>query len=215
MDDPVESPAELRGNLREIERLNRLTGATRTVVRALARSGAASVLDVGSGHGDIAAAALRWAARNGRALRVTCLDRSAQMLALARERNRTANVDFVCADGRALPFADGAFDAVMCNLSLHHFDPDDAVALLRELRRVARLRPFVTDLRRTRLGYVSARVLIGIASRNRLTRHDGPLSVLRSYTPNEARELAQRAGWRDVRVSASLLRMLMWDGAGA
>jgi len=53
--------------------------------------------------------------------------------------DRTMPLPFVQADGTRLPFADAAFDVAMCNLTLHHLDPPEAVALLRELRRVSRV----------------------------------------------------------------------------
>jgi ubiquinone/menaquinone biosynthesis C-methylase UbiE len=183
-------------------------------VRALRRVDAArlDVLDVGSGAADIPLALVRDASRRGVELSVTCLDRSEQMLALAR---RTAGdqraVSFVCADGGALPFGDGAFDVVICTLALHHFEPAGARALLRELRRVARIVPVVCDLRRSALAF-AATWLWSRTSRNRLTRHDAPLSVRRAYTPAEALALARDAGWRAPQVRREpFFRMTLTD----
>ena len=59
----------------------------------------------------------------------------------------------------------------------------------------------VNDLMRSR----RARLLTGIATRllsaNRLTRHDGPMSVLRGFRPEELLHMATEAGLGDVRVS--------------
>ncbi len=183
-------------------------------MRALRRLGARRVLDVGSGAGDVPLALVRDGARRGVQVQVTCLDHSEQMLAIAR---RAAGADpalrFVRADGGALPFADGAFDVVTCTLALHHFDPDGARALLRELRRVARLSPVVCDLRRSPVAF-AATWLWSRTSRNRLTRHDAPLSVRRAYTPGEALALARDAGWRAPRVRREpFFRMTLTDEA--
>jgi len=217
MDGPVDDVDELEGNLRDIAFANARFGGTAPVVQALRRLGAPRVelLDVGSGAGDVAVALVRDAARRGVELHVTCLDRSEQMLALAR---RTAGGDpalsFVRADGGALPFADGAFDVVICTLALHHFDSADARALLRELRRVARVMPVVCDLRRSELAF-AATWLWSRTSRNRLTRHDAPLSVRRAYTPDEALGLARDAGWRAPRVRREpFFRMTLTDEGG-
>jgi len=116
-------------------------------------------------------------------------------------------------DGVSLPFEDASFDVAMCNLTLHHCDPAEAVALLRELRRVARLSPVVTDLRRSRVGWAGAVLLVSIFTRNRMTRHDAPLSVLRAYTPDEALDLARQAGWKNPRVRRTrFFRMVLSDG---
>ena len=207
IDDPIESLDELTANFSDIEAANRWLGGL-AIVRSTIPAGARSVLDVGSGSGDVARALSRLG------LQVTCLDASAAVLEVARRRSAGwASLDFVCGDGTALPFPDRSFDVVMCNLALHHFDPEPAVQLLRELRRVARLRPVLTDLRRSRLAWAGAWLFSRLVSRNRLTRHDAPLSALRAYTPAEALELAKMAGWRRPRVRAgAFFRMALTDG---
>jgi hypothetical protein len=88
-------------------------------------------------------------------------------------------------------------DVTICTLTLHHFPEDEAVLLLREMKRVARDRVLVSDLERSRLNHLGARVLAHTLWRtNRLTRHDGPLSVLRSFTAPELLALGRRAGLR-------------------
>jgi ubiquinone/menaquinone biosynthesis C-methylase UbiE len=214
MDEPVADSGELEANLRDIAFANARLGGTAPVVRALRRLRARRVLDVGSGLGDVPLALVRDGARRGVQLQVTCVDQSEQMLALAR---RATGADpalrFVRADGEALPFADGEFDVVTCTLALHHFDPGAARALLRELRRVARLSPVVCDLRRSPVAF-AATWLWSRTSRNRLTRHDAPLSVRRAYTPREALALAREAGWCAPRVRREpFFRMTLTDEA--
>jgi len=83
--------------------------------------------------------------------------------------------------------------------------------LLRELRRVARTTPIVCDLARSRAAYAGT-WLVTRLSRNRLTRHDAPLSVRRAYTPDEALALARDAGWRGARVRREpFFRMTLTD----
>jgi SAM-dependent methyltransferase len=211
MDDLVDDD-ELEGNLHDIAFANAVFGGSAPVVRTLRRLGARRVLDVGCGTADVPLAIVRDGARRGIDVHVTCLDRSPQMLALARRATGDHPAfAFVQGEGEALPFPDGAFDVVTCTLALHHFAPDAAPALLRELRRVARLTPVVCDLRRSRLGLAAA-WLWSRTSRNRLTRHDGPLSVRRAYTPDEALALARQAGWPMARVRRErFFRMTLTD----
>jgi SAM-dependent methyltransferase len=85
------------------------------------------VLDVGSGLGDLAAAAA------GRGAEVTGVDLSWGMLAAARARH--PGLTFVEGDAEALPFADGAFDVVIGAFVINHLPhPERGVA---EMRRVA------------------------------------------------------------------------------
>jgi ubiquinone/menaquinone biosynthesis C-methylase UbiE len=212
MDEPVDDLDELAANLRDIAFTNAVLGGAAPVVRALCRLSARRVLDVGSGLADVPLRLVREARRRGETLEITCLDRSEAMLALARAAaGDEPALRFVRGEGERLPFADSSFDVVTCTLALHHFDPPAAIALLRELRRVARLTPLVCDLRRSALAF-AATWLWSRTSRNRFTRHDAPLSVRRAYTPDEALALARDAGWRSARVRRErFFRMMLSD----
>src|SRR4029077_8347431 len=124
------------------------------------------------------------------------------------------SIHFTRADAKALPFQDASFDVVTCNLTLHHFDPPEAVRALREMRRVARFTPLVSDLRRSRLALAATSVFAHLFAGNPLTKHDAPLSARRAYTPDEALELAREAGWRAPHVRRWLFARMMLSDAG-
>src|ERR1035437_6035585 len=142
MDEPVDDVDELAANLRDIALANARLGGTAPVVRAVRELRAVRILDVGcaaGGAGVVGLAVVRDAEERGVIARVPCLDVSEQMLEIARRAiGEHHALAFVRADGLALPYPDRAFDAVTCTLSLHHFEPGPATALLRELRRVAK-----------------------------------------------------------------------------
>jgi ubiquinone/menaquinone biosynthesis C-methylase UbiE len=174
-------------------------------VRAVApfvAAGARSLLDVATGGGDVAAAIRRKARARGADLRVTVLDRNPLMLDAALRRDRSLAP--VLGDALALPFPDRAFDVAHCSLFLHHLEPDGAVRLLRELRRVARLAAVVVDLRRHRVAHAAISLLTRVAFRSDLVRYDGPLSVLRAYTPGEVSGLCRDAGLPAPRIERAL-----------
>jgi SAM-dependent methyltransferase len=214
MDQPVDAPDELEGNLADIEFANRWLGGIAPIRREVRRTRARTILDVGSGSGDVPHALVRDGRRRGVDVRATCLDHSPQMIAIAQRR--TGNDDrltFVLGEGERLPFPDATFDVVTCSLALHHFEPPAARALLREMRRVARVTPIVGDLRRSRVAFVATWMWIHATTRNRLTRHDAPLSVRRAYNAGEALILARDAGWRAPRVEREpFFRMTLVDG---
>jgi SAM-dependent methyltransferase len=214
MDAPVESAQELEGNLADIAFANRWLGGVAPIRREIRRTAARTILDIGSGSGDVPHALVRDGRRRGVDVRVTCLDRSDQMLAIAR-RN-TGNDDrltFVRGEGERQPFDDASFDVVTCSLALHHFEPAEAHALLREMRRVSRLTPVVGDLTRSAFAFAVTWAWAMLTTRNRLTRHDAPLSVRRAYVPLEALALAREAGWRSPRVQREpFFRMTLVDG---
>ncbi|MGR4065431.1 MAG: methyltransferase domain-containing protein [Vulcanimicrobiaceae bacterium] len=215
IDGPIDSIAELSESFRDIALANRSFGGIAVARFALRHLQAETILDVGTGGGDIPASLSTYARRRGRPQRFTCSDTNADVLGLAA-RSHGANQDltFVRADGMRLPFDDAAFDVAMCNLTLHHLDPPEAVALLRELRRVSRLTPVVTDLRRSALTWLSAVAFSRLFTRNRLTRHDAPMSARRAYTKEEGLRLAREAGWIAPKAeSFEFIRMVLSDAA--
>jgi ubiquinone/menaquinone biosynthesis C-methylase UbiE len=110
------------------------------------------------------------------------------------------------ADGSALPYPDGTFDVAHASLVLHHLAPPDAVTLLREMARVARCGVIVNDLLRSRGSWLGAWALTRVMTRNRYTRHDGPLSVQRAYTRRELRRMLEVAGLEVAWEGSDLLR---------
>jgi ubiquinone/menaquinone biosynthesis C-methylase UbiE len=93
--------------------------------------GAARILDVGSGAGQIAKHLLKYADPTAQ---ITCCDLSAEMLRRSRSRLKSKLPRYVAADLTCLPFADNSFDCVTCGYVLEHLP--DARPGLSELARV-------------------------------------------------------------------------------
>ena len=90
-------------------------------------AGADRALDVATGAGHTAGRVSDQGVE-----RVVAADAAPGMVETATETD--AGIDGVVADAEALPFADGAFDAVACRIAAHHF-PDPG-AFVREVARV-------------------------------------------------------------------------------
>jgi ubiquinone/menaquinone biosynthesis C-methylase UbiE len=92
-----------------------------------------TVLDVSTGTGEAALMALPIVGSTGRMIGA---DIAPEMLEAARARLNSALFWPVAADGQALPFRDGSFDALVCQLGLQFF-PDPALGL-KEFHRILR-----------------------------------------------------------------------------
>ena len=77
--------------------------------------------------------------------------------------------------------------------------------MLREMARVSTRGIIVNDLARGWWPWLGARLLTRLATRNRYTRHDAPLSVRRAWTLPEARAMLAVAGLRPVAEVTGLL----------
>lgn len=213
LDGPLDDPAALVGNLRDLRRINRWLGGvalSADAIEALAADRAGlSILDVGTGGADIPVALLARAGRRG-TLRIVGLDSRPEVLAAATLADRavteTDGLTLQVGDGRSLPYPDDAFDIVHASLVLHHLDGDDGAALLTEMARVGRLGIVINDLQRSRLAWLGAWLVGHVLTRNRYTRHDAPLSVRRAYRVDEALALVRGTGLVPVRTIRGLFR---------
>jgi ubiquinone/menaquinone biosynthesis C-methylase UbiE len=178
--------------------------------RAVALREQGEAADLGCGPGLL----VTELARQAPGLHVTGVDLADEMLELAEETARLADlgerVTFKKGDVQRLPFPDGSLDLVVSTLSLHHWR--DPSAVLDEVARV--LRPpdrerglpggafVIFDLRRDLallvwlLLWFATHVVVPPA----LRRSNEPLASRdASYTPDEAARLASAsrlAGWR-------------------
>lgn len=194
LDSPHVDPKLVTRSLADVVKANSLFGGANSALDEflsclsdLPRD--ATLLDVGTGLGDIPARARAVAARREVMLTVIGVD-FAEVLASACRKA----IDWsVCADGLHLPFADNSIDVVMCSQLLHHFADENALTLLREMNRVARRRVIVSDLRRSWISAAGLWLVSFPLRFHAVSRHDGVVSVLRGFTSGELADTVQAA----------------------
>ncbi|MBV8856014.1 MAG: methyltransferase domain-containing protein [Acidobacteria bacterium] len=175
----------------------------RSVLPDIARGGARefTMLDVGAGTGELLREVALAARGRGVHARLAGLELNERAAAgLVEESREFKEVVSVRGDALRLPFADGAFDYVMCSLFTHHFRDDACVRVFREMARVAGRRVYCIDLHRHPVAYYFYTTVGRLFIHTRLVREDGALSILRGFRPGELRRLAERAGLKDVKV---------------
>ncbi|RUL89596.1 methyltransferase domain-containing protein [Tautonia sociabilis] len=196
MDAPGLPEAEVAEAYAVLRRVNRHLGNNLVIDREVARfliedrpESPVSVLDVGSGSGDIPRRiARRFESKGARAALAVALDRDPTASALSRSGTGAPMV--VRADALRLPMPDRSVDLVSAVKFAHHFEGPALARLLSEMARVARRRVLVLDIRRHWAAYWGFVAWSRVFTRNRLVRHDGPLSVLRGFSPEELTALA-------------------------
>ncbi|MGA8429156.1 MAG: methyltransferase domain-containing protein [Candidatus Sulfotelmatobacter sp.] len=179
-------PEEVAVSLRDMARINRWFGGVSTTVELVRRASRStgitelSLLDVAAGLGEVPAIVARKLSREGITVSVTLLDRARTHL--------PASSRAVAADALALPFSDGTFDLVSCNLFAHHLEPAQLAGFVREALRVSRSAVLINDLVRHRMHV--ALVYAGFPlMRSHVSRVDGVASVRRAYIPEEIQHI--------------------------
>jgi ubiquinone/menaquinone biosynthesis C-methylase UbiE len=168
--------------------------AVRPLLDAARTEPGASLLDVATGPGSLAAQASR--------LGIKCagVDLSPGMIELAE--NAYPGIEFHVADVEHLPFAEALFDAVVCNFGLGHFpNPEASVAeCVRTLKAGGRIAlTWWDDLNKQRIQglFREAIAEIGAATPPEVPKG---YSVLRFADTGEFRRLLEGAGLADVSV---------------
>ena len=200
MDLPGNSPAVLEEDLQNLRILNRYLGGYRCIRKGLEhvlrerKTAEISLLDVGTGSGDIPAAIVRWARAKGLDVRIVALepDPFTAHVAFSRSR-RLPEISVVRGDARQPPFPPFSFDCVLASQLLHHFPEDGIVSLLKTWSKLARHAIIVGDLVRHPIAYYGIRWITRLWTRNPMTLTDAPLSVKRAFTLSEWRELFHQA----------------------
>jgi len=201
------TPAEYEGCIVELQRVNQWLGDASTLRDSLLKEiddaglRSFSILDVGAGSGELLRVAAQWARETDRESLMIGLElneRSAR--AIGEESAALPEISGLRGDAFHLPFADKAFDYVMCSLFTHHFGDRQVVDLLREMARTARRAIFVIDLHRNPVAYFFFTTIARLFLHNRVIREDGALSILRSFKPEELQTLGHQAGLANVSV---------------
>jgi len=210
LDDPAADPRAVNRELRDIARLNALFGGTRAVVRELApffARGAShegeggggarwTLLDVGTGLGDIPRAAARAARRHGITLRLVGVERNRTAARLARGEGADWDEPLaaIVADGGALPLPSRSVDVIVASQVLHHVPRATAAHWIAEFDRVARRAVVLADLRRSRLAMAGVWAACFGLAMDGVTRRDAVTSLRRGYSRPELEALLAEAG---------------------
>ncbi len=211
LDNDGGCPADVAASFLDLKHINDWFGGTRTTIDLLRRVASdtacrrLSVLEVGSGTGDVPLAAQHTLSGGGIDLRITLLDRIWWHLPVH-------GVAAVSGDALNLPFRDETFDVVSCSLFAHHLEPAELQHFAGEALRVCRRALLINDLIRSPL--LLALVYAGLPLfRSAITWHDAPASARRAYTRNEMRQMLNAVSARKLEVSRHYLyRMgvLLW-----
>ncbi len=199
MDQPGVAVHETRQALRELEVINKRLGGYHVILNALEQlewnNEPVTIVDLGCGGGDMLRAIAQWADKKGRKVKLIGVDWNQVMTEYASElSNKFSNIGF-----RTMSVFDGTLiteraDITMNSLFCHHFDNDELTELIRRMNSLASRAVIINDLHRHWFAYYSIKVITFLFSKTYLVRYDGPLSVARSLTRKEWKQVLASAG---------------------
>jgi SAM-dependent methyltransferase len=192
MDEPC-SYEELRACLHDIARVNTLTFAHRPTLSWLdelvasrpASSGPLRIVDVGCGYGDMLRRIDVWAAKRRIAVTLTGIDLNPDAIRAAREATAPRQrIEWLVGDALS-DCSTGDIDIVLSTLLTHHLPNPEIVGFLAWMERTAQLGWFVNDLHRQPVPYHLFRLWVRFTKLHAFVRHDGPVSIRRSFVPED------------------------------
>jgi SAM-dependent methyltransferase len=195
--------ATFRACLVDLARINRLTFASWPTLRFFAhlmRSGrlprdrAISVVDVGSGFGDMLRVIDRWTARRGLRFELTGLDLNPWSARAAAEVTAPDRpIRYVTAN--ALGYQPAApIDIVISSIFTHHLDDASLVRFVAWMEATAGIAWFVNDLYRHPLPYHLLRTSAWALRFHYFVQHDGPISITRAFVKADWERTLAAAG---------------------
>jgi SAM-dependent methyltransferase len=184
----------------DLATINTVTMARRPTLDFLTRATAGRksfrLLDVGFGDGDMLRRIARWAKAKGIEAELVGVDLNPRSEQAARAHG--GDIRYVTGDYADL--AHEPWDVIVSSLVAHHMSHDQLIAFLRFMEHHASAGWFVNDLHRHGFAHWGFPVLATIARWHPIVRHDGTLSIARSYRPDEWPPLLAEAGITQAKV---------------
>jgi len=196
LDDPAAPDHEVQRNLADLRRSNRWFGGCASLRFALdgllgpGTGDTVTLLDIGTGAGDLPANARSWGVRAGWHVVPVALER---IPAAAKVAAATGLPTFLgCAS--ELPLRSGTVDVVLLSQVLNHFDRRAAEEVVRACVAVARVGVVVLDLRRSAMAGAAFRMGARLMGFSPITVQDGLTSLRRGFSATELEAVLAAAG---------------------
>jgi 2-polyprenyl-3-methyl-5-hydroxy-6-metoxy-1,4-benzoquinol methylase len=190
MDSQDYTDEELRGDFRNIRRANILTRTYRILINQMndiiIKNGLKdfTILDVGTGMADVPLALAEHFSQNGTHAKIKGIDPNPRAIKVANEFiNGHQGIEFEVKSIQEFTHNE-QFDFVISNHTLHHIPDDDILETLNKMYRMSRHGLIISDIRRTRLAHLGARIISKFI-RNRLTANDTPASIRKALSKSE------------------------------
>ena len=140
------------------------------------------IVDIGCGNGDMLRTLADFANRRKLNFELEGIDANAFTISHAQTLSvKYDTISYTTADifdPLTLAFP---CDIILCTLTLHHFQDDELLKLLKKFTEKARLGIVINDLHRSKLAYYLFNAICFLFRLNDMSRADGLISILRGF----------------------------------
>ena len=201
-DIPFEAMAQ---TLKELNIVNtRLGGHAITVsgVQQLINGkGPISICEIGCGGGDNLFAIHQYCLKKNIPVFFIGIDMNPECIAFAKRQYPQLSCKWICSDYALVNFERTHPDIIFSSLFCHHFMDGQLISMLQWLKRNSHLGFFINDLQRHWLAYYLIKYITKFFSKSYLVKNDACLSVARSFTKYDWRNLFQKAGIKNFTIN--------------
>jgi ubiquinone/menaquinone biosynthesis C-methylase UbiE len=206
MDDLDLASDALKQNLRELELINTVLGGYKVTLSALKdlkleKGDSLSIIDIGSGAGDMLREMTKWARKKNLNCRLTGLDANQFMIDYAISKCKTfPEIDFKKVNIFQVKPEDLNADVITMNLFCHHFTDEELKSIFTLISKSSVKTLIINDLHRHPLAYYSIYFLTRLFNGSYLVQNDAPLSVKRAFLKNELEQLFVNTSYPRIRI---------------
>jgi len=185
---------KLHNTYRQFRYINRLISKWRQLYKneirpILAKQTSTTLLDIGSGGGDITCSIENWALKDGYNLKITAADPDDRAFHYCRENHTDRDIEWVKSTSTELLANGSKFDIVISNHLLHHLTDDEIQNLLSECEQLTTQKVVFNDIERNAIGYSFFNVITRLFFRNSFITKDGLTSIRRSFRKSELEKI--------------------------
>lgn len=204
MDDLSMEGEVLCGALDDLARVARWLGGTRIVRNGVRQMIALlgencpqplRVADLGCGGGEALCDLAAWGKRAHIPLQLTGIDANSATIDYARQASRDfPEITYLQANIVEDTCRFDDYDVVICSLVLHHFDEEIHLRMIGKMKQAGVKALLINDLHRSVWAWLFFHPISRIFGFSAMARHDGLLSIRKSFRRKELVALMEKAG---------------------
>lgn len=213
MDDPNIEPEILAAAVSDIHKVDRLLGGLRFTIKAINQliktiDGKVHIVDFGCSDGLL----IRELAKifKGDRFEFTGIDLSMQSIHNARKLTDDCRIKYVAQDITTVQPNDLQADIITCNLTLHHFNDEQIIELLKKFYELTRYAIVINDLHRNRAAFYLFKCFAPLIIKNEISIHDGLISVASGFKRKDFKRYAGLAQLKRHKINWKWSMRYLW-----